>query len=312
MVKTITRYKDRTLVDRQETDLIVAHTMEARERTQVAIDVAKYFDRVLADSQWCVDSDTRVQVIPDAKISWTTPGVNHRAYNIEMAGYARQSTHEWADKYSLAMLKISALCAAEAAIKYHVPVRKLTQAGLRAGLRGFIGHVDATVVYRKSTHTDPGKHFPWKYWLSLVRAHVAELEGKTAPPVAKPPKKKRRKIDVDGRWGRETTGRLQQVLRTKRDGVVSNQQIIWKDDNPGLTIGWDWTGEAGDGGSAVILAHQRVLKKRGRYHGRLDGKVGPKYFRALQHDLGTVPDGEIWNPSRVVMELQRRLNKGKV
>jgi hypothetical protein len=312
VVKTITRIKDRTLVERQSTDLIVAHTMEAPERPQVALDVAKYFDNVLADSQWCVDSDTRVQVIPDSKISWTTPGVNHRSYNIEMAGYARQSEHEWADKYSLSTLDNSALCAAEAVFKYNIPIRKLTQFGLRAGLKGFIGHVDATYVYRKSTHTDPGKHFPWKYYLSLVRSHHSVLIGGTPRPIAKPPKKKRGKIDVDGRWGRETTNRLQQVLRTTRDGVVSNQQAVWKNGNSGLTVGWDWTGVAGDGGSAVILAHQRVLAKRRRYHGKLDGKVGPKYFLALQRDLGTVADGEIWNPSRAVVVLQRRLNKGKV
>lgn len=311
-VKTIDRLKNRRLSKLDGFDLIVLHTMEAPERPQVAQDVAKYFDHVMADSHWCVDAATRVRVIPDGYASWTTPGVNHRSHNIEMAGYARQSRHEWADKYSLATLDNAALCAAEWVVKYNVPIRKLSRTNLRRGHKGHIGHVDATYVYRRSTHTDPGPYFPWKYFLSLVNSHRSVLVGGTPRPIGKPPKKKKGWIDVDGRWGGETTSRLQQVLGTPIDSIVSNQQRVWKNSNPGLTLGWDWTGVATDGGSTVIRAHQVVLKRRGRYHGKLDGKAGPKYFRALQEDLGTTVDGEIWNPSRAVMALQRRLNKGKV
>lgn len=42
----------------------------------------------------------------------------------------------------------------------------------------------------------------------------------------------------------------------------------------------------------------------------VDGKLGPKTIAALQRYLGTVADGVIDRPSKMVMELQRRLNEG--
>ncbi len=119
-------------------------------------------------------------------------------------------------------------------------------------------------------------------------------------------------LKVDGFWGSATSTRLQQVLGTPADGVVSHQTAAWRSQNPGLTTGWDWTGKAGDGGSQMIAEHQRRLKARGRYAGAIDGKAGPQYFRGLQADLGTPVDGTISEQSRMVMALQRRLNAGTV
>jgi hypothetical protein len=121
------------------------------------------------------------------------------------------------------------------------------------------------------------------------------------------------KIDVDGKWGTGTTTRLQQVLgMAVVDGEVSRQSATWRDDNPGCTTGWDWTGKTGDGGSPTIRRHQEILRDRGRYKGAIDGKAGPQYFTALQQDLGTKADGELWKPSAAVEALQKRLNTGRV
>lgn len=136
---------------------------------------------------------------------------------------------------------------------------------------------------------------------------------KPKPPTPKPKPPTIGKIDVDGKWGSDVTLKLQIVLKMKvRDGVISNQNPAHKKDNPGLTLGWDWTGESGDGGSSVILEHQKLLKKRGKYKGALDGKVGPQYFTALQADLGTTKDGKVSKPSKMVTALQKRLNTGKI
>lgn len=120
-------------------------------------------------------------------------------------------------------------------------------------------------------------------------------------------------LDVDGRWGSDTTRKLQDRLGTTVDGIVSSQSRTWAAENPGLTKGWQWVAPADANGSRVVLAHQRVLERRNRYHGALDGLVGPQYFSALQRDLDMdVVDGEVWNPSSTVRALQRRLNDGKV
>ncbi|MGI5191704.1 N-acetylmuramoyl-L-alanine amidase [Promicromonospora sp. CA-289599] len=126
--------------------------------------------------------------------------------------------------------------------------------------------------------------------------------GSTPPSPGKPAG-----IRVDGFWGRTTTTRLQQELGTPVDGVVSSQSIAWRDDNPGLTTGWEWVFDAQ--GSRVIATLQRRIGMRS---GQVDGKIGPQTIRALQDYLGTRVDGVISRESRAVMALQRRLNDGRV
>jgi hypothetical protein len=119
-------------------------------------------------------------------------------------------------------------------------------------------------------------------------------------------------IDVDGKWGAQTTTRMQQILGTSVDGVVSSQSAYWQPRNPGLTSGWGWVNPTAARGSRMIAAHQSVLRSRGRYGGDIDGLAGPGYFRALQSDLGTLQDGFVSNPSQMVSALQGRLNEGRI
>jgi hypothetical protein len=130
----------------------------------------------------------------------------------------------------------------------------------------------------------------------------------TSPKPGNPkpsPKPEPGELIVDGRWGRSTTWALQLALGTPADGVVSSQPLRWRDDNPGLTAGWEWTRDPR--GSRVIVALQRRLGVDD------DGKVGPQTIRGLQRHLGVdVVDGEIWKPSSTVRALQRRLNEGKI
>lgn len=184
MVTTTTNLTTRRTVGRygSDIDLIAIHTMEAPEGLQTAENVANYFKTVNASSHWCVDSNSRVRVVHDQDMSWTLPGAQARSLNLEMAGYARQTPTDWADRYSIDMLDIAALCAAEWVIKYGIPVRHLTDDQIRAGAKGFVGHVDVNRVYKKSTHWDPGPSFPWNYFLGRVNAFLSQLDGRPTQP----------------------------------------------------------------------------------------------------------------------------------
>ncbi len=191
MVTTRTRIKRRNKVRRVGSpDIIGIHTMEAPEGDQTAENVARYFDNVQADSHWCIDGDSRVRVIPDEFIAWTLPGANSRSLNMEFAGYARQSEKDWGDDYSMSMLEIGAMTAAEWCVKYDIPVRRLSASQIRNGAKGFAGHVDVNDVYHQSSHWDPGPHFPWEYFLNRVRVHVKKLGGKAPAPSPAPSKPK--------------------------------------------------------------------------------------------------------------------------
>lgn len=124
------------------------------------------------------------------------------------------------------------------------------------------------------------------------------------PSAPKPSKPAKGALKVDGIWGEATTRRLQQVLGTPVDGVVSSQPGTWRASNPGLSTGWKWV--AKPKGSKVIVALQQRLAVKP------DGLIGPNTIKALQRRMRTPVDGEIWRGSAAVMELQRRLNKGQI
>lgn len=114
------------------------------------------------------------------------------------------------------------------------------------------------------------------------------------------------KLTVDGKWGKTTTEKLQQIFGTPVDGEVSNQHAAYKAKNPGLLGGWDWQSKPNGQGSALIKAMQ---KWAGMAASDRDGVFGPATCRAFQKKLGTPVDGEVSNPSQMVKALQKWANK---
>lgn len=130
---------------------------------------------------------------------------------------------------------------------------------------------------------------------------------KTETPKKETPKKetvKKDQIEVDGKWGKDTTIKAQKVFGTTVDGVVSNQYAIYKADNPGLfSTTFEWEDNPSEYGSDLIKA---IQKKVGVIP---DGHIGPKTIKAMQKWLGTIVDGYVSNPSNMVKAFQRWLNE---
>lgn len=137
-------------------------------------------------------------------------------------------------------------------------------------------------------------------------AILGQLGGGSAPAPAPAPAPAAAGLAADGYWGADTTRRLQQVLGTTVDGVVSSQDVSWRAQNPALTSGWEWAASSAAVGSQLIQALQRNLGVEA------DGLIGPGTIRALQQRMGTPADGVLSEESQCVMELQRRLNSGRI
>ena len=146
----------------------------------------------------------------------------------------------------------------------------------------------------------PGKYVQY---MGIIRAAASSTVFDPTTPTT-PPSGSGTKLSVDGYWGSATTRRLQQVLGTPADGIVSSQSSVNRASNPGLTTGWEWVIPSQAKGSTVIRAVQRKCGVTA------DGLIGPITIRALQKRLGTTQDGSISAPSQAVMALQRRLNGG--
>lgn len=106
-------------------------------------------------------------------------------------------------------------------------------------------------------------------------------------------------IKVDGAFGKNTTKRLQQVLGTPVDGVISNQYKNRVTSNI-------YSVRFGKGGSTM------VRKMQCRLGVRADGYIGETTTKSLQRRLGTPVTGGISKTnSTVVKALQKRLNDNR-
>jgi N-acetyl-anhydromuramyl-L-alanine amidase AmpD len=153
--------------------LIVIHTMEVPERDGIAKDIAIDFanrpDTNQASAHLCIDNKAIFQCVKDNDIAFAAPGANQDGIQLELAGRATQTAEDWNDAYSTAVLENAANAAAQYCLKYEIPVQHLTNAELGdQETKGFVGHVQVTEVFKKSTHTDPGEAFPWDHFLERV------------------------------------------------------------------------------------------------------------------------------------------------
>lgn len=154
-------------------DSIVIHTMEAPETASTAHNVAQWFagpSAPMASAHYNVDGGGIWQSVRDEDTAFHAPPLNDQSIGIEHAGYARQTSEEWADPYSMAMLARSATLVASLCRRYGIPARWVDADGLRAGQAGITTHLAVTKAFGKTTHTDPGPSFPYETYLEMVRA----------------------------------------------------------------------------------------------------------------------------------------------
>lgn len=153
---------------------ICIHDMEAPEKDKTAENVANYFRNgtVKASAHLCIDSNSIVQCVWDNNIAYAAPGANHDMLHVELAGYAKQTPDDWADPYSTAMLTIAADAVAQYCLKYDIPVKHLSNAELKKGEKGIVGHYQVSEVYKRSSHHDPGKGFPWEFFLERIAGRI--------------------------------------------------------------------------------------------------------------------------------------------
>ncbi|MDE9365483.1 N-acetylmuramoyl-L-alanine amidase [Luteipulveratus sp. YIM 133132] len=238
----------------------VFHTMEYPERPTGAEWCLNYFAGKLgkapmASVHYTCDADSIGQGVREKDTAFTTPGANADGISVEHAGYAaqRDDATGWQDDYSTRLLDNSARLFADICTRNRIPLVHLSDAQLAAGARGIIGHDQATRVYRKSTHTDPGTHFPW----SRFMAAVVKAAGRPAPAPSG-------QVLSLGSVG-ENVRHLQQGLNR----VFPTYSRLSTD------------GSYGPRTVAVIREFQTRAKAAGRYTSGVDGITGPATRKAL-------------------------------
>jgi len=172
-----------------------------------------------------------------------------------------------------------------------------------------VSHKEGCTRGIASNHGDP-EHIWKKFGLTMAqfRKDVKAAMGGSGSTGTTTTATTASKLTVDGKWGKATTTRLQQIFGTVVDGVVSNQWAKYKTGNTGLASGWDWKDKPNGKGSKLIKAMQ---KWAGMAASSQDGEIGPATIKALQKKLGTPVDGKVSNPSQMVKALQKWANTQK-
>lgn len=157
--------------------VVVIHTMESPEGSNTAEAVADWFagsSAPQASAHYCVDNNSIVGCVNESDVAWAAPGCNRDGVQVELAGRASQTAAQWSDAYSKAELVRAAKLVADICHRQGIPARRLSNADLAAGKSGIIGHVQASQVYKRSTHTDPGSSFPWAAFVKDVQSFMPD------------------------------------------------------------------------------------------------------------------------------------------
>ena len=168
---------------------VVIHTAECAEVVNAAENLAAWAagpQAPRASWHFAVDSNSITQSVFEHDVAWHAPGANAVGIGIECAGRAGQTESQWDDIYSQAMLQKCAKLVAGICERWEIPVQRLAPSHLKAKIPGITGHVDVSRAFKKSTHTDPGKFFPWDDFLDEVQlmARYSRPPSPSSPRIA--------------------------------------------------------------------------------------------------------------------------------
>lgn len=251
--------------------------------------VARFFasSRPSAPSSAHVTVDgggTGYRSVGDGDTAYAAPGANGDGLHLELAAIP---THDrdrgrvmWTSDKGLATLADGAVVMGRWCAKYHLPVRWLTPAEVRSGLRGLADHWVCTQALGGS-HWDVGAGFPVARWLDLVGHQVDRITHAAAPvpapahPVPMLAGAPAFQLAAGHYFGRPSSSSYcHSGYYSARDarGVTTLQQRL-------AALGYlhhrDVDGRYGAGTEAAVRAAQR------RNRLRVDGRVGAYSWHAL-------------------------------
>lgn len=156
---------------------VVIHSAEIVESNTAAERLQAWTASGTAGVSWhyAVDNDSITQSVLECDTAWAAGPGNDEWIHIELAGYHHQTPQQWRDAFSSDVLANAAELVADILSYYDIPPVWLTAEEVAAGQCGITGHAEITEVSqsgldewpwvrngvrRRTTHVDPGPHFP--------------------------------------------------------------------------------------------------------------------------------------------------------
>jgi N-acetyl-anhydromuramyl-L-alanine amidase AmpD len=158
---------------RSRTQVVVVHVTD---NTASAEAEASYATRRpdQTSAHFYVDGDSVIRALPLGHIAYGChPRGNAISVQFEITGHDTTVTD--------AELRQAAPVIAEVCRIYGIPVRHLSPADVRNGVKGLCGHADITAAFGQGDHTDGGPRFPWQRLLGYVNAALTPPAAAAAP-----------------------------------------------------------------------------------------------------------------------------------
>jgi hypothetical protein len=111
------------------------------------------------------DPGETVETCPENVVGYHCGNGNQFGIGFEVTGYAAWTLEQWTTGDAWAALRLDAKRIAESATRLGIPLRWLSLNQIRNGERGVCTHADITLTKGGTTHTDPGRGFPFEAFM---------------------------------------------------------------------------------------------------------------------------------------------------
>lgn len=143
----------------------------AASRAGQAAGTARYFAQGSggrnASAHYVVDVAAEFHTLADDVKAYHAPP-NAGSVGIEICGRAKYSRAQWLSPQVWPAVLRAAARTRELCDRHGVPRTRVGPAQLRAGAGGVCGHVDVSLAWHETDHTDPGPGFPWDKFMAAV------------------------------------------------------------------------------------------------------------------------------------------------
>jgi hypothetical protein len=130
---------------------------------------------------YIADAYKSLQYVYDSIVAYHAPP-NEGSLGYELCcSLSNSGKGHWSDRPHQKMLRIAAKDIARLCLAYDIPIVKLSPLALRLGKKGIAGHHDVSLAWRQTSHWDPGPYFPWKQFITLVKAEADLLLNPEEP-----------------------------------------------------------------------------------------------------------------------------------
>lgn len=160
-------------------DCFVVHTAEGATSARA---LGLYFQGTSRDvsSHDGIGQDGQLgRYVPENRAAWTAGKVNHRAYQVELCGFAKWDRETWL-RYP-AMLDTLARLMADVCPRHGIKIKRGTIRGLQNRDPAVYDHDDVSKALG-GTHWDVGNNFPWDIVIPAALKYAGQTGTETPTP----------------------------------------------------------------------------------------------------------------------------------